>query len=489
MALVTNTLARGFAHIILTMPLEDEIFAELNTVENRTTLRTSRTLTPVQWDALWEKNLPSRLAGSLADYNLTQVQLDRLLKEEKRGSVLVSQFVRPYLTSQQQLDILTNAKGSQYVYAALASGHFDPQHLDVAATLFRGSALIEWLSLSNSPSATDAAIFEALVHSTTPEGCRHVSDLVGFNNATIRILAERAQVLAQVIQLDPFPQALRTPLAGSRMIAPRSYQERLADLLVADTGERDLLAFVANPVVHADLVARFTNHASVPVQKTIARRLASHGDLSLPGSFDGLEDPNHIEWVLRRALPTEGRPVGRPHDLVLLAKNPHMVRVQAVRLHATLRKTVKDLNDGHYTMSVRDSTVNDAFALLKQRYNIALPELAKQTHFWENLLNGKSCFYGHNGYQRPPAWCLNPASRPWLRHDVSSAFAEISPQSMYTIQNGCVSDWQLPVVDAHTYMVYELGSDPKRWQMAIALSPTHRGSLAKLVSATKRLAR
>ena len=487
MALVINSLAYGFAHNILTMPLEDAVFAELNTAENREVLRTSRVLTPAQWDALWEKNLPARLAGNLVDYDLTQAQFDRVLKDEKRGSVLVSQFARPHLTSQQQLEILTSAKGSQYVYQALASGRFDPQHLDAAAVHFRGSARLEWLSFSNSPSTTDAVVFEALVQCTTPEGCRHVRDTLGFYNDTIRILAERSQVLAQVMQLDPFPQMLRTPLAGSRLIAPRAYQERLADLLAADTGELDLLAFVANPVVHVDLVNRFANHSSELVQKTIARRLSSRGDLSLPGSFDTLEDPNHIEWVLRRALPTERRPTGRPHDLVLLAKNPHMVRVQAMRLHATLRKVVKDLNDGHYTQSVRDSAVNDAFALLKERFNLPVPATAHQEHFWQRLMNGKSSFYG---YTFPgPDWVLNPARRPWTRTDVDAAYAAIPPAAMTAIQEGDLTAWTLPVVYAHAYMVKELGSDPKRWQMVLALSSTHLGSLAKLVSAAKRLVR
>lgn len=487
MALVINSMASGFAYNILTMPLEDAVFTELNTAENREVLRTSRVLTPVQWDALWEKNLPARLAGNLVDYDLTSAQFDRVLQDEKRGSVLVTQFARPHLTSQQQLEILTGAKGSQYVYQALASGRFDPQHLEVAATHFRGSARLEWLSFSNSPSATDSAVFEALVHCTTPEGCRHVRDTIGFYNATIRILTERNQVLAQVMQLDPLPQVLRTPLAGSRLIAPRAYQERLAEVLAADSGELDLLAFVANPVVHVDLVARFAGHPSELVQKTIARRFASHGDLSLPGSFDALDDPNHIEWVLRRALPTERRPTGRPHDLVLIAKNPHMVRVQAIRLHATLRKVVKDLNDGHYTQSVRDSAVNDAFKLLNERFNLPLPATAHQKHFWQELMNGTANVYRYtlSGLD----WTLHPARRPWSRSDVDAAYAAIPPDALTAIHNGDLTAWKLPVVHAHTYMVHELGSDPKRWQMTLALSATHLGSLAKLTSAAKRLAR
>jgi hypothetical protein len=469
------------------MPLEDAVFAELNTAKNREVLRTSRVLTPAQWDALWEKNLPARIASNLVDYDLTPAQFDLVLKDEKRGSVLVSQFARPHLTSQQQLEILTYAKGSQYVYQALASGRFDPQHLDAAAEHFRGIARLEWLSFSNSISATDSTVFEALVYCTTPEGYRHARDTMGFYNTAIRILEERNKVLTLVMQLDPFPQMLRIPLAGSRLIAPRAYQERLADLLAVGNGELDLLAFIANPVVHVDLVTRFTNHSSELVQKTIARRLASHGDLSLPSSFDTLEDPNHIEWVLRRALPTERRPTGRPHDLVLLAKNPHMVRVQATRLHATLRKVIKDLNDGNYIQSVRDSSVNDAFALLKERFNLPVPATAKQKHFWEELMNSKNRFYGHTfpGSE----WLLDPTRRPWSRTDVDAAYAAITPAAMTAIQDGDLTVWRLPTVEAHAYMVHEFGSDPKRWQMAIALSATHLGSLAKLTSVAKRLAR
>jgi len=487
MAIIANSPLNGFVLNVLTMPLEEPVFEVLNTSNHRDFLRFSRSLTPVQWDALWEKNLPARLAANLVDYDLSQAQLDKVLADEKRGSVLVHQFTRPLLTSQQQLGILTSAKGSQYVYQALGSGRFDPQHIEAAAVHFRGTHRLEWITFSGSPSATDNAAFEALVYCTTPEGYRHCRDTVGFFNATIRLLEDRPQVLDKVMQTDPFMSAIITPLAGSRLIAPRAYQERLADLLSVDGREVDVLAFVANPVVHVDQVSRFAGYASDLVQKTVARRFSAHGDLSLPQGFDTLEDPNHIEWVLRRALPTDRRPLGRPHDLVLLAKNPSIVRVQALRLHAALRKSAKEIADGYYTQSVKSCDVNFAFARLHERFSLPSQPKVSDKLFWTDLMkNGRSYFSGSTFEQK---WTLDPTSRPWAPEDVEKAFADIPPDGLEAIRNGDLTAWKLPTVHAHTYMVHEFQGVPRRWELAVSLASTHLGSLAQLVSAVKRLAR
>jgi hypothetical protein len=48
--------------------------------------------------------------------------------------------------------------------------------------------------------------------------------------------------------------------------------------------------------------------------------------------------------------------------------------------------------------------------------------------------------------------------------------------------------WTWEKRHAHVYLVHHLRNDPKKWEIALNLSVTHRGSLAKLISATKRLA-
>lgn len=491
MTIVVNPYGNGFAHQVLTMPMEDSIFAELNTADNRDSLRLNRYLTASQWDALWEKNLPARVAASMADHDLSTQQLDRLLREEKRGSVLVHQFSRPYFTSQQQLDVLTSAKGSQYVYQALNSGNFDPQNIEAASQHFRGVARLEWITISGSLNVSDSDALETLQHCSSPEGYRHIRDTVGFFNSVIRLLVARPKVLELVMAEEYFPTAIMTPLASSRLIAPRSFQERVASLLGAESHESDVLAFVANPVVHVDLVDKYATHTSELVRKTVDRRRSSRGDLSLPGEFDSLGDLNHIEWVLRRALPGERRPEGRPHDLVVLARNPNLAKIQATRIHAALRKTAQAFFERHhYTPSFRAADLNRAFEELHTRFDLAPAKPVVDKGFWEHLMED-----GKNG--RPSRfevffakeWMLDPNLRPWSNEYVESAFAGISADHMELLRTQDLASWGLPLVQAHAYMVHEFGGNTKAWHTAIALSSKHRGSLTKLVTAAKRLAR
>ena len=491
MTLVVNPYGNGFAHQMLTMPMEDSVFAELNTAENRDSLRLNRHLTALQWDALWEKNLPSRVACSLADYDLSATQLDRLLRDEKRGSVLVYQFSRPYFTAQQQLDVLTSAKGSQYVYQALSSGNFAPQNIEEASRHFRGITRLEWITLSGSLNVSDSDAFDVLQQCSTPEGYRHIRDTLSFYSATIRLLVSRPKVVEMVMTAENFPVAIMTPLASSRLIAPRSYQERIASVLGPDGYESDVLAFVANPVVHTDLVDKYATHTSELVRKAVDRRRSTRGDLSISGDFETLSDLNHIEWTLRRALPSERRPDGRPYDLVVLARNPNLAKIQATRIHAALRKVAQSfVKNYYYTPSYRAADLNRAFEELQQRFNLKPAEPVADKGFWEHLMEeNKNNNPSRSNLFFAKEWMLDPNLRPWSNEYVESAFASISNERMEILRTQDLTSWGIPIPEAHVYMVRELGSNAKAWQTVLALSAKHHGSLTKLVSAAIRLTR
>jgi hypothetical protein len=476
--------SNGFLRFLLTMPMTDEVFNALATSEHMDMLRTSHWLTESQWDVCWQKNLPSHIAEGLADYELTPAQLAKLLKEEKRGSVLVHQFRSAQLTSDEQLKILTTAKGSQYVYAALASGNFDPQHIEVASRHFRGIERLNWISLRGSLTVTDAEALEALVYFGTSNGYRHLRNLQAYMDAVTRLLNERPHLIGDICSMEEFCLPLIMPLAPSRLIFKREHQERLVEVLKTQSSG-ELLAFVANPVVLPEMFKQFEQHEDERVRKTIARRLSNHGDTVVSHEFSDLSDLNEIEWVLRRALPTDTRPWGRPHDLVLLGVNENLHRTQATRIHAALRKV--DFSTGHptsFTMSAYDQAMDS----LADRFN--LPRLAKvaEEGFWERLMSGKTGTW-YKRFSFEPEYLLDPRNRPWSPEQVAQAYQALPTAHLESIETGDLTIWTIPQASAHVYMIHHLGSNTRAWQLLASLAPKHLGSLAKLVSAAKRLAK
>lgn len=474
----------GFLRALLTMPLEDEVFQALATSEHMELLRTSQWLTATQWDACWEKNLPARTAELLAGHELTPAQLAKFLKEEKRGSVLVHQFRQGSLSSDQQREILVNAKGSRYVYAALASGKFDRQHLELASAHFRGTERLEWITLRGSLTVSDAEALEALAYFGTDQGLRQLRNTMAFMDSVVRLLGDRPNLVDDLCTAEKFTQVMMLPLAPSRLIFKRENQERLASLL-KDQHSGEILAFVANPVVLPEFFKQFSGHADERVRKTIDRRLATHGEHTVSPEYSALEDLNDIEWVLRRALPNDTRPWGRPHDLVLLAVNPNLHRTQALRVHTALKKI--DFSSG-YPVSFRMKAYDEAMDSLHERFKYPRPPKVAEEGFWDRLLSGKDGMW-YNRFSFEPDYTLPATKRPWDGPTVDKAYGEIPVEHMAAIENGDLNAWNIPMQSAHVYMVYHLGSNLKAWQLLAGLAPKHLGSLSKLVSAAKRLSK
>ncbi len=474
----------SFLRSLLTMPLTDEVFAVLATSEHMDLLRLNPHLSETQWDALWEKNLPVALAEHLAGHVLNQDQLARFLKDEKRGSVLVHQFRAKGLTPDQKLNILMTAKGSQYVYPALASGDFDPQHLEAASRHFRGVERLEWITLRGSLTVSDAEALEALAYFDTDQGLRHLRSIVYFTDAVHRLIGDRPQLVDGLCAMEKFIPVASLPLSSSRWLHKPEHHERIATEIGSTIGG-EILAFVSNPVVSIEYVKRFADHKDDRVKKTVASRIAAHGDTVLTPHFDQIEDLNDIEWVLRRSLPTETRYLGRPHDLVVLAQNPNLHRSQAARIHATLSKI--DL-DTERSFSFRMSAYDAAMDALTDRFNLPRPPKVAELGFWDRLMSGNTGVW-YNRYSFDPEFALSAENRPWDEATVTDAYHKIPADHMARIESGDLSPWNLPAASAHVYLVHHLGNNPRSWQLVASLAPKHLGSLSKLVSAAKRLSK
>jgi hypothetical protein len=467
---------------LVNMPHTEEVFSVLDTNKFRDHLRISQNLTQEQWDKLWVKNLPQRLAESMAANVLTDDQLARLLKDEKRGSVLVQQFYHGSLDSATQLQILTSAKGSQYVYQALGSGHFFPENLEAASRHFRGIERLEWFAIEPISPVSNQEVIKAFAELETYEGMRHIRNVTAFAAVVCRLIHFRPGLIDDIFAMSPVPGSLVLSLASSRLISKPSHQEVICEMIL-DRGsyEYESIAFVANPVVSIDLVKKFSDSKSERVQASIKRRLERFNGDSLPSRYEDIEDMNHIEWVLRRSMPTTNRPDGKSHDLVALAMNKNLQRSQAIRIQAALKKAS--------TMWTPAKELNKALDSLESRFSLKpVPRFAEKG-FWDQMMSDKHSpwFRGYSFSEKN--WRLDKNTRPWSREEVETAYAALSKESLAAIESGTMNPWDLEISAVHVYLYYHLADNLPAWGMLASLMPKHLGSLKQLVSASKRLAR
>jgi hypothetical protein len=460
--------------LVLSFPLTDDVFDQLNTSENKQWLYLNKNLTEHQWDGLWEKNLPVGPASHLADCVHTQEQVDRVLSQEKRGSVLVGLFHGPHLTEDQQAKVFLTARGSSYVYSALRSKFFYRENLEIAARHFRGSERLEWCAVVDQTVVSDDDALKALVDCDSLQGRRHIRDVSAFNMRVHKLFEARPQLVDALFALDVLPEILSVQLASSRFIAPRVYQERLA----ADhmgMFSYEACAFIANPVVHVDLIERFKDHQDDAVRKAVHNRLTFHNDtITVP--YDQVSDDSQIEWLVNRILPSKHRPDGKPCEMVALGRNENIQVGLADRLYKTL------LNTSVRTVPV--SELNKTLDQLESRLGLPCSQRKAETGFWDDMV-------GHPPYwwlSRDTEYLLDPQARPWTDEQINEAYAKIPADTVQLFETEKPIQWWHTEGQVHAYCAYHLGNDPVRWELLANLAENHTGTLSQLVMAAKRLA-
>ena len=462
--------------LVLSFPLTNDVFDQLNTKENKPYLHRNEYLTEHQWDELWEKNLPSDPAAHLARCVRTQDQVDRVLTQEKRGSVLVELFHGPHLSEDQQEKILLTARGSSYVYSALRSKFFYRDNLlEIASRHFRGSERLEWCAVVDQTVVSDDDALKALIDCNTPKGRRHIRNVSEFNVRVHKLFEARPQLVDALFALDVLPDIYSVQLASSRFIAPREYQERMtAD--PAGMFYYEACAFIANPVVHIDLLEKFMNHENEAVRKAVHNRLTFHNDtITVP--YDQISDDSQIEWVVNRILPNKHRPDGKPCELVVFGRNEHISIGLAERLYKALLKT------SEYAVPV--ATLNATLDHLESRLGLQRSARKAERGFWDDML------------QPAPSWwvalpqiemLLDPQARPWTDEQIEAAYSKIPAENLQNFETEKPIQWWRSEGLVHAYCIYHLGNDPIRWELLANLAENHTGTLAQLVLAAKRLA-
>jgi len=179
---------------------------------------------------------------------------------------------------------------------------------------------------------------------------------------------------------------------------------------------------------------------------------------------------------MRRSLPTQYKPSGRPGDLIELARNSTLTAADREKIAIALHNVS--------TREVSADILNDTCRRLAVECNQPVPPEREDTGFWS------TSWFSPPSKQAHHRTYLDPRENPWTQQRVSEAFSHIAD---HTLRVFCERDLSSVVYEpsesAHAYLVHELGDDPSRWEVLCVLAPTHRGSLRQLCDAARRLAR
>jgi hypothetical protein len=478
-------MTQTLTEIVCGFPLSDPVFDKLHTAANRQMLCRNEFLTPRQWEQLWSADLAAEDAAWMVSRALTPAQIDRVTAVERRSSVLLSMGRYNDLDEQTLLRMVDRVASSTFAVQVMSFPGATEAVRTAAAAHLTGAPRLQWVAAHTDGVAPDVlaaeilSAAEAMVSTTKknesskPElALRHLRT---FNDAVTKCLAADPSVLDLLVQPGSVPLALRTILAGSRHLHAAAQHAVLDDF---DTVEEfTALAFVANPVADREIVAHFTAESFPYRVRAAAKKRLDDTAPAVSESYETVSDPAVLTKLLRRALPNQYRTDGRTQDLVALAHNPALSDDAAASVAAALETAVP--------RTVPATHLDSARTHLATRRNETPPPPCAEIGFWSETAPP------FQTYQQPPtALHLDPNQRPSPPEAVEAAMAHLAPRSLAVFK-----EYDLTMAayesraDLHTFVVAALGDDATRWEMLIALSKTHRGSLEKLLSATRRLVR
>lgn len=455
----------SFKQIILRhAPLTDPVFDRLNASTNRTHLCQNKHLTTRQWYALWREKLPAEQAVTLVTRPLDTDQCDLVLATEHRSSVIGALLTCNELNVNQCDVLLQHKPGGSVVRALMRATYLDDATRARVAQYLTGVDRLDWCVNSGVSNETETLAAIQMCDSVKSEMWRR-SQLV------TKALYTFPNIVNALFDLDELPESAQVALAGSHLVVDEAKQYRLASC----DNEFVALALVANPVLH-DAVLDAVTHES-PKVATAVRNRKGRTTARIATSFASVDDPEQLNWLLRRSLPSSFKPDGRQNDLVAIALNPNLSPEDARRVFESIGGT----------MSVPAKAVNAALTYLADQLSCPPPTHRRDEGFWQETDR-------HVGYASPLAapaapFALDPDVRPWTTEYVHAVAAEIPTMLREAVLATKIPELQYKNPDVVCTLLMEaLGAHPDRIELACTLSNSHLGDFAGLLSAVRKLA-
>jgi hypothetical protein len=278
------------------------------------------------WLALWDPRPPAGPASHLVKRTLTEEQLDWLIANETRPTLLAG-ALRYNEPTEQQWGHLLSLKCATKLVGRIPAWICLTNELRLrAARLAGGHHLLDCMN--------DGLVDDDETRAWLSRWDEWAPDR-GANSSLQKLLHTRPEIM------DAFVfghESLATVAAGSHLLTDPAHQQAIAGR------EPDMpyvwMALVANPVVSLDIVNQVSVAAAPNARLAKVCQVAGYR-LNDPAkrpqvteALDSISDPDVLAWLVNRACPrNDPHPqAGRPFVLVQLARNPHLDDYQAMRV-------------------------------------------------------------------------------------------------------------------------------------------------------------
>lgn len=419
------------------------------------------------WYALWPKRPrpSSEIAVSLANRELDKERRRHVLECDTRAKTLQALIEQNVLEPDEQ-KVLLASKGAAGKVAAelLQQPWVDPALAREAAERAGGWHYLIWLAGTDTTIVSDEEVsaFLAGYRSWEPKKIEYRTR----SAALKKLLARRPAAIAAAVGPDQH-EAVVTAAAGSRHLVEAAWQYRVAGITPgaakapftsSELTQRKyaLLALVNNPVCCQDVLDEITRQLELAdlgyEAADILRSIKHRRGLDRPTvgtTYDKVEDPEVLDWLVRRSQvqldpETDRQRPGQPHDLPLLAANPHLNQDQAEKVANALRQ--RPAHD-----ALGDEGVRTALASLAERFEHV-------------RLRGEQ----------------EPAEREPAEEAREAYLARERPYALRSAQSDCT----LVRAQGNTsWMIYAeeaLGTNAEAWEHFLGLVDTFEGTFAEL---------
>ena len=240
------------------------------------------------------------------------------------------------------------------------------------------------------------------------------------------------------------PSAL-TVAAGSIGLTDPVVRARIGQMAVAQNEKYALLAWIANPRNSYDDFRGIETKVSSDIEHEVLNAVVNRArKVHAIASMATEDDPHRLNWLTRRAFPSEFSS-GKPVEILELALNPNI----------ELSRRIKEVTNIHLSYDLYDPETTPLLAMLQAQVD------------------------EENGYVVDREVQYAPQPDP---------YEETREQMIERISVGRVRYLNPRDVDAFSVIAVEmLGSNPQRWENVWALMPNFDGSLMELIEISNAL--
>jgi hypothetical protein len=301
-------------------------------------------LTEKSWFALYPaKPLPKApIAQALAGRRLSKAQVAHLLTAENRAGVFLSLLEYNELDRDEQVLLMGNRKGfnAQVARKLITMSWVAGDLVKPIALAAGGQVLLSYLANADVAEVPDGEAADLLrTFRQWGPGTGESGGKTGLKQRSVmlqRLLGRRPGLLAAAVSAGQH-ESVVTAAAGNLHLRDPELQwtaSGLREKVTADVLEARryaLMALVNNPVCVPDVVeaviAAARTFGQAQLLTSAMDRKTKHPE-PVTVTYDQVDDPEVLRWLVSRSRPSEYKPDGRPFDLAALAGNPHLTEFQ-----------------------------------------------------------------------------------------------------------------------------------------------------------------